>query len=110
MTNIMNIMDQRIAVIEGAMETLEKALINKDVLVEATETSERDQEPFEYFCAYKLSFDADDSVITYDKLPVCSAGRVSWNRHHKWKTHQWYQWNLQGRLLSQCKLTQATPM
>ena len=68
MTNIMNIMDQRIAVLEGAMETLEKALINKDVLVEATETSERDQEPFGYFCAYKLSFDADDSVITYDKL------------------------------------------
>ena len=68
MTNIMNIMDQGIAVIEGAMEILEKALINKDVLVEAIETSERDQEPFGYFCAYKLSFDADDSVITYDKL------------------------------------------
>ena len=65
---MVEVRDQGIAVLEDAVETLQKAMITKDVFVEAIETRDRDQGHFGYFCAYKYEFSTAFSVMTYDRL------------------------------------------
>merc|ERR1712110_1170980 len=81
---MMEVRDQRIAVLEAVVETLEKAVINKDEEMKSltgriTVTEETDvllrgmvdqvsNQPFACQCAWREVWSSADSVITYERL------------------------------------------